>query len=598
MSLKKTFLFFLIFAFIGIYYYAIEIKKTEKTKEIEKEEKRVFSPIKKENISEVTFGTENKKKIRLTKVNNVWKIKEPVEADVDKDSFDVWMNYVEKLPKERIVANSVKNIAEYGLDNPSFTVHIKADDGSDMTLVSGDEIPTGSMFYSKLKNNDTIFMIAAYNKVGIDKSPFELRDKKVFHFKTADVEGIKVATKTGNYSIERINGEWQVVEPKKAPADAEKIASLLQKARTTDIKKFIAEEAEDLDLYGLNKPATQISFLTGKDKVPHSLAFGIENTEEGGVYAKTASKNKVFLLKKEFFNDFPYNVKDIRDKSIFQLTSDRVNKIQFVFSDKTITTTKNEDKNWTIIEPSKAKADNFEINSLLNYISSGKVIDFIPKKMEKKNAFALKNPRLTVKFFEKDKTEPKTISFGSHNQMKKAVYADTGSPDEVVLLDSEFFKKLDITEISLRHKYLLAINEDKTARIQIKTLDEEYLVSKAEDKWTLHKPEKKKLETVKVKEVLWSLGDVKLSDLIDESGKPDLSAFGLQNPAMKVNLLDDKENNLESLFIGTKVKDADVLFAMTDKSKAIYSIESKQSDEILKRIKALLINPPQSDKKK
>ena len=181
MSFKKTFLFFLIFVFIGIYYYLIEIKKAEKTKEIEKEEKRVFSPLKKEEISEVTVEKKNKKIVRLAKVNNAWKIKEPVEANIDKDSFDVWIDYLEKLPKGSIVANSVENIAEFGLDNPSFAVHVKADDGSDITLLSGDEIPTGEMFYSKLKNKDTIFMIASYNKVGIDKSPYELRDKNIFH---------------------------------------------------------------------------------------------------------------------------------------------------------------------------------------------------------------------------------------------------------------------------------------------------------------------------------------------------------------------------------------------------------------------------------
>ncbi len=597
MNLKKTLLFFLIFAFIGIYYYLIEIKKAEKIKEIEIEEKRVFFPVKKEEISQVTVKIENKKTVRLAKVNNTWKIKEPVEADIDKDSFDIWIDYVAKLPKERIVVELAENKAEYGLDNPSFTVYVKADNGNVMTLESGDEIPTGSMFYSKLKNRDTIFLIAAYNKVGIDKNAFELRDKKIFHFENNDVKGIKVSTAGENYSVEKKDGEWQVVEPKKVHADAEKITSLLQKIRTTDIKKFIAEETHDLTSYGLNNPHSQITFLIGKDKAPHVLTLGKENAEENGTFAKTASKNKVFLLKKEFLNEFPYMVNDIRDKSIMWFTKDRINKIQFVFPDKTITIVKNEENNWEIIEPRKAKADNYKINSLLNDIIDSKVIDFIPKNKDQEDAFALKNPRLTVKLFEKDDSEPKTISFGADNQPRDAVYADTGSPDEVVLIDNEFFSKFNITDISLQYKHLLVLDENKIARIRIKTSDKEYLVSKTEDKWTLDKPEKKKLETMKVKEILWSLGDVKFIDIADESGKPDLSAFGLQKPAMKVNLMDNKGNNLESLFISTKIKDADLLFAMTDKSKTIYSIEPKLRDGIINSIKALLINPPQSDTK-
>tara|TARA_B100000959_G_C14967169_1_gene618252 strand:+ start:165 stop:1964 length:1800 start_codon:yes stop_codon:yes gene_type:complete len=598
MSFKKTFLFFLVFVFIGSYYYLIEIKKAEKTKELEKEEKRVFSPVKKEEISEVTFKKENKITIRLVKENNAWRIKEPVEADIDEDSFDIWIDYVAKLPKERIIVNSAGNIAEFGLDNPSFSVNVKADDGSEMTLISGDEIPTGSMFYSKLKSKEPIFMIAAYNKVGIDKSAYELRDKNIFHFANDEVQGFKVTTMAGNYSVEKMDGVWQVVKPKKTLADAEKITSLLQKIRATTIKKFIAEEAGDLDSYGLNNPPTQISFLTGKNKDPDILTLGKKNAEEEGVYAKTVSKNKVFLLKNEFLNDFPYRVYDIRDKSIFQFTNDRINKIQFVFSDKTITTTKNEEKNWNIIEPGKNRADNYEVDSLLNSIGSGKIIDFIPKNRDQVNDFALKNPRLTVKLFEKDDSEPKIIAFGALNQERKAVYADIGIPDEVVMLNKELFSKLDITEISLQHKYLLVINEEKTARIQIKISDKEYLLSKMEDKWTIEKPEKKKLETIKVKEILWSLGDVKFTDIVNKNGKPDLSSLGLQNPNIKVNLLDDKGNKLESLIIGTKVKNAEVFFAMTDKSKTIYSIEPKLHDEIINSVKSLLIDKPQSDTKK
>ena len=459
MSLKKTLLFFLIFAFIGTYYYLIEIKKAEKIKKIEREEKRVFSPVKKEEISEVIVEKENKKTIRLVRESNTWKIKEPVEADGDEESLKIWLDYVEKLPKERVVTESSENISEFGLDKPSFTVHVKAADGSAMTLVSGDEIPTGSMFYSKLKRKDTIFLIAAYNKNGIDKSAYELRDKKIFHFEKEDIQGFKIDTAAGNYSVEKKDGTWQVVEPKQVPADIEKITSLLQKTRTTDIKKFIAEEADDLTSYGLKDPHTKITFLIGKDKAPHILALGKENAENEGIYAKTVSKNKVFLLKKEFLKGFPYLVNDIRDKSIIRF------------------------------------------------------------------------------------------------------------------------------------------NEDKIARIKIKAEGKEYLISKTKDEWTLDKPEKKKLETITAKEILWGLGDIKFTNIIDESGEVDLAAFGLQKPAIKVNLLDDKENNLESLFIGTKIKDEDLLFAMTGKSKTIYSIKQRLNDELLSSIKSLVSIEPQSDTK-
>lgn len=456
MSFKKTLFFFLIFAFIGIYYYLIEIKQTEKRKEIEQEEKRVFSPIKKEEISEVKIEKENKT-IRLIKINNNWKIKEPVEADVDQESLKIWLDYVAKLPKERIVLKAAENIDEFGLDKPAFSVQVKAANAGPITLVSGDEIPTGSMFYSKLKNKNTVFLIAAYNKNGIDKTVYELRDKMIFHF----------------------------------------------------------------------------------------------------------------------------------DK-------DNVNKIQFIFPDKTITAVRNEEKNWEIIEPKKVRADDFEINTLLNDIKDSKIIDFIPEHpndKKQKDTFALKNPRLTVKVFEKDVSEPKFISFGSDNQPREAVYANTGNQDEFVLVAKEFFNKLNITDITLRNKYLLILEEDKIACVQIETEGKEYLITNSKDGWALNKPENKKLDNLKAKEILWSLGDIKFIDIINETGEGDLAAFGLEKPAIKVSLLDEKEINLESIFIGAEIKDKDLLYAMTDKSKTIYSIDLKFKDELINNLNNLLTPP-------
>jgi hypothetical protein len=133
----------------------------------------------------------------------------------------------------------------------------------------------------------------------------------------------------------------------------------------------------------------------------------------------------------------------------------------------------------------------------------------------------------------------------------------------------------------------LALEEDKIAHIQIKTEGKEYFLSNTNNEWALDKPEKKKLEPIIVKEIIWSLGNIKFTDILDEGEKKDLTAFGLQNPALKVNLLDDKKNIIESLLLSAKTKDADSLFGMTEKTKTIYSIESRLKDELLDNIKIL-----------
>ncbi len=217
MSFKKTLLLFLIFVSIGIYFYLVEIKKVEKTKEIEQEEKRVFSPIQKEEISEVIIKKNEINKItRLVKENNKWMIKEPIKAEVDEESVNLFIDNIASLEKDRIVVNSSENQAEYGLESPALTLQIKANKSDPKTILIGDESPTGNMFYGKLKKQGPIFFIASYSKTGIEKTPYELRDKRIFHFENDDIKEIKVASKKGNYSIVKKEKEWLTLTPKKA----------------------------------------------------------------------------------------------------------------------------------------------------------------------------------------------------------------------------------------------------------------------------------------------------------------------------------------------------------------------------------------------
>ncbi len=80
---------------------------------------------------------------------------------------------------------------------------------------------------------------------------------------------------------------------------------------------------------------------------------------------------------------------------------------------------------------------------------------------------------------------------------------------------------------------------------------------------------------------------LKYKEIIDESGNSDLGLYGLENPLIIVSILDDKQNNLDTLFIGSKEKNNNKLFAKTSKTKTIYSVEQKAQDDLLNNIQKL-----------
>src|SRR5207247_8786855 len=181
------------------------------------------------------------------------------------------------------------------------------DQSTPLILRLGATNPSGGSYYTHVEGRPSIYLVSGVAKDVLDASLHALRDKTVLTFTPAEVQEVQVARGTEEPVIlQRQEGDtWRLTAPVSAKAEDQQVRGMLQRLHDVKVQEFIAEDAADLESYGLQTPALQVSLNVGQDHAPLTLMLGKVDTERKGVYAKHGEAVRVFLLPQDLWENLP-----------------------------------------------------------------------------------------------------------------------------------------------------------------------------------------------------------------------------------------------------------------------------------------------------
>jgi hypothetical protein len=189
MGFKKTFLLFLILIVLGGYYYLFERGFTEGKGRAEKaqkapELKKIFNFLR-EDIIDVRISRGSSENIHYQRNSKGWQMVEPQLIQGDASSLDGFLEDVQNISEVESVSEHPVSVTEFGLDNPSFTIVMKAK-GSipPKTLFLGNDHPTHTTIYARTSDSLRVFIVGSLVRWDIDKEFDNLKNKRGPFFKT------------------------------------------------------------------------------------------------------------------------------------------------------------------------------------------------------------------------------------------------------------------------------------------------------------------------------------------------------------------------------------------------------------------------------
>ena len=209
-----------------------------------------------------------------------------------------------------------------------------------------------------------------------------------------------------------------------------------------------------------------------------------------------------------------------------------------------------ENSGWKITEPIQTKGDESEITSLLENLTETSIERKFEEELPSLTPYGLDDPRISVQLsgngFSSD-----TLFIGEKSPTKTFVYARRSGSPGVFLLPQVVLSQCEKDLFSLRDKTVLEVDREEIEKFTINGKHGSITCEKRDNNWYVLEPVEDTADEGSVSRVLSSVANGKAVGFETEKTSY-LSIYGLNNPAVTVDVFTGAEMKKHTLYIGDR----------------------------------------------
>ena len=327
---------------LGLVYWSDKTQKAEEEAKSSNPANRVVN-LKEDDVRKVEIARKDSAPLVMERpaADKSWEMKSPEPLRVDQESASALVSAFTGLSQDRVVEEKASDLSAYGLNSPSVAVTVTAGGKTERLLV-GDETPTGGNFYAKLDNDPRVFTIYSGTKTSLDKTPKDLRDKRLLTFDSGKVSRVELSAKGQTIEFgKNASNEWQIVRPRPLRADNFAVEDLVGKLRDARMDTTASDEDLKKAASGF-AGASRVATVSVTDA---SGAQSIEVRKKGDDYfAKSSIVNGIHKIGNDVGEALNKGVDDYRNKKLFDFGFNDPSKVEITDAGKTYSFTKSGEK--------------------------------------------------------------------------------------------------------------------------------------------------------------------------------------------------------------------------------------------------------------
>ena len=272
----------------------------------------------------------------LQRVNGKWRLTQPSQLSADPDTVGSMVTTLASLNADKLIEDKATDLQPYGLHLPTLDITVVKKDGKSDQLLIGDDTPTGSGAYAKLAGDARVFTVASFTKTSLDKTPTDLRDKRLLTFDTDKLTRLELAAKGTPVEFGKNNrNEWQILKPRPLRADGSQVETLVTKLK--DAKMDLS--GAQLDIAKNFAAAAKVATAVVAD-ANGNQTLEVRRDKDKNCYAKSSAVEGVYKVASDLADALDKNLDDFRNKKLFDFGFSDPSKVEL----KTATYTKSGDK--------------------------------------------------------------------------------------------------------------------------------------------------------------------------------------------------------------------------------------------------------------
>ncbi len=326
MRWRRTIVYLTVVTVLAGYFYYFEVVRRDREQRREMAARQVFhfDPAK---VSLVKITRRDAEVVELMKKDQ-WIITAPMRTEADETAVTGLLNALSALEVKKLIADSPRDPAPFGLDRGRLTIDFRDDRGHGYRLIVGAKNPVGDARYAKVAGSDRIFLISAGDYEILDQGLHDLRRRALFSFDDAAVRQLRVrwANGTSLRIVRQAGGgsNWSAPARADVVIGSDKVANVLDQLRWLRALSFLDQGTNQLRRYGLDKPRVVVSITLKGRKV--NLQVG-KAVNKGAVTALCSTLAGVITVQSDFLQDLPKDWRDLEDRSLFKVKPETIRRI-------------------------------------------------------------------------------------------------------------------------------------------------------------------------------------------------------------------------------------------------------------------------------
>jgi hypothetical protein len=252
-----------------------------------------------------------------------WQITAPKALSADQSSVSSLVSSLSPLTSDRLVEDKAGDLQQYGLKSPSLEVKVTTKDGKSHQLLVGDATPSGNAAFAMLEGDPRVFTIANYTKSGVDKSPNDLRDTRLFTLDFDKLNRVELLAKNSSVEFTRNKDAWQILKPKPLRTDSSQVDELVRQLR--DAKMDLASVSDEKKIASSFASAPPLA--TAKVTDASSVQSLSVRKGKDGYFVQSSAVSGIYKISDLLGQELGKGLDDFRSKKLFDFGFDEPEKL-------------------------------------------------------------------------------------------------------------------------------------------------------------------------------------------------------------------------------------------------------------------------------
>jgi hypothetical protein len=403
MNSKTTWRLFI--AAIALFAFIVFVERRNPEQKVSAEKNLIFQKLPANSVTGLEIQTTNIV-IRAERTNDVWRLTRPFYP-AQSTPIDSFVAALTALPKFDVISASEVSaqqgkLKDYGLEPPAavFTV---SQGSNRYTLQIGNLTALRDQLYAAVPGSGEVLVTDASILRALPASVNDWRSPMLLQLAGRPFDHIQIRSGQSVLEFEQdtTNHVWRISKPTPARANDQRITALLQQLSAARVKQFVTDSpTADLDRYGLQTPALELSFSLDTNRVT-ALEFGASPTNDpGGVYVRRVSTTNIVLASHELLDSLSLPYKAFHDPHLISSDPNQLTVVQ-IKGPAPFTLARQTNGLWAISEPAALPADPGLVKAFLTNLVEMTIENFakdVPTDADLKN-FGLLPPHISYALF-------------------------------------------------------------------------------------------------------------------------------------------------------------------------------------------------------